>query len=711
MTLLISGFGAAVAPVAWAAAVAAVGAPGSFVAVPLARIIDTRAGSGTPKVPIPAAGTLVVQVGGRAGVPATGVSAVTLSITAVNPPVAGWLTAFAAGTTKPATASVNWAANRSAIATATVAVSASGQVSLNNASSRAVDVVVDVEGYYVSGTPAAAGAYVPVTPSRSLDTRNGTGASRASFAISGDSATTLTWQIAGRNGVPATGAVAVVMSVTVPSTSGAGRLAVFDDQQLNPAIEFNGFFTAPITGMAIDPGVPVTQQFVVGLSTAGKADLTAVGLADFLTLDAIADVVGYYRAGGTAAVGMYQPSPPTRVSTGTLAANGTSTIKVDGPPNSTAVVTVYAENVTDFGSLIALTPGTTRPTQVQVKLGPGRRSTSTVVVKVGAASTFNLFNQSARPVDVTVDQYGYFRGAAAVARTVWTSGVNESGELGHGGTGIGSTVPAPVLALTGAKAVTVAASSAYAIKADGTLWAWGKNSNDDNIFQGGQLGDGTSLDRSLPVKVLNVSNVVQVVADYQSAYARQADGTVWAWGEGVTGPSGDPTDPRTARAPVKVAGLTNIVSITVAPDSKLVAVKADGTVLTRADTPGRAVQPTALTGIKAADGGAFLRIDGRVQVGTSIKPGLTGIVAISDGVGGPRYAVKSDGTLWTFANQRVTGITGTVTKVGGQIPQFAVTSDGALWQLNGTTATRVRNVPPVAEVSPSTGGGYAFVAS
>jgi len=77
-----------------------------------------------------------------------------------------------------------------------------------------------------------------------------------------------------------------------------------------------------------------------------------------------------------------------------------------------------------------------------------------------------------------------------------------------------------------------------AIKADGTLWAWGDNS-------GGNLGDGTENDSSVPIKEpTGATDWAYVAIGHGYVTAMKTDGTIWTWGSddgGVLG-NGDPTD-------------------------------------------------------------------------------------------------------------------------------------------------------------------------
>lgn len=63
----------------------------------------------------------------------------------------------------------------------------------------------------------------------------------------------------------------------------------------------------------------------------------------------------------------------------------------------------------------------------------------------------------------------------------------------------------------------------YALRADGTVWAWGHDGCDE-------LGNGTTTSSLSPVQVTGLSNVTQIDAKGYEAYALRSDGTVWGWG-------------------------------------------------------------------------------------------------------------------------------------------------------------------------------------
>lgn len=73
------------------------------------------------------------------------------------------------------------------------------------------------------------------------------------------------------------------------------------------------------------------------------------------------------------------------------------------------------------------------------------------------------------------------------------------------------------------KDFSAAGNTSLGIKADGTLWAWGYNTN-------GKLGDGTTIDRHVPIQIGNETNWETVQAGHSyTSLATKTDGTVWYW--------------------------------------------------------------------------------------------------------------------------------------------------------------------------------------
>jgi alpha-tubulin suppressor-like RCC1 family protein len=115
---------------------------------------------------------------------------------------------------------------------------------------------------------------------------------------------------------------------------------------------------------------------------------------------------------------------------------------------------------------------------------------------------------------------------------LYSWGRNYWGELGLNVQGGYKSLPTQVGALTNWVNVISKHQSTYAIKSDGTLWAWGKNS-------AGQLGVGDSITRSSPVQVGALNTWLNVSAgEYGGAVATQTNGKLFTWGYNSGGSMG-----------------------------------------------------------------------------------------------------------------------------------------------------------------------------
>jgi len=124
-------------------------APGAFVPLNPAQVLDTRYGTGAPG-PVGSRGTVRVQVAGRAGVPASGASAVMLSVTDKNALGAGYVTVYPDGITRPPTSNLNYAKGDTRANLVPAQLGGDGKVALSHTGSSTVQLVADVVGYYRS---------------------------------------------------------------------------------------------------------------------------------------------------------------------------------------------------------------------------------------------------------------------------------------------------------------------------------------------------------------------------------------------------------------------------------------------------------------------------------------------------------------------------------------------------------------------------------
>lgn len=157
-----------------------------------ARILDTRTGNGAPVGKLGPNGALSLQVTGRGGVPATGVTSVVLNMTVTEATAVSFLTAWPAGAARPLTSNLNYAAGDTVPNLVVVKVGTDGKVDLFNLAGTA-HVIADVAGWYGGDEGQR---YSALTPARILDTRAGNGAPTAKLGAGA----AMTLQVTGRGG-------------------------------------------------------------------------------------------------------------------------------------------------------------------------------------------------------------------------------------------------------------------------------------------------------------------------------------------------------------------------------------------------------------------------------------------------------------------------------------------------------------------------------
>ena len=196
-------------------------APGALISITPARIADSRTGQQIPGA-IPAFGSVSVKVAGQGGIPAGGVATAVLNLTVASPLSDGSRHRVGHRTARPNTSNLNFSTGRD-IATGTIVpVGADGAIQLFNGSPTRTDMIIDVIGYTLAGTPSAPGALVPVTPTRIADSRLG-----LQIAGTVPGAGTVAVQVTGIGGVPRTGVAAAVLTVTAAQPQAFGYITVW----------------------------------------------------------------------------------------------------------------------------------------------------------------------------------------------------------------------------------------------------------------------------------------------------------------------------------------------------------------------------------------------------------------------------------------------------------------------------------------------------
>ncbi|HJV09501.1 MAG TPA: hypothetical protein VJ653_07460, partial [Acidimicrobiales bacterium] len=130
----------------WYTDASVAGTAGAFTPLAPARILDTRDGTGGVTGPVAGGTTADVQVTGRGGVPASGVSAVVINATVTQPSAAGYLTVFPAGAARPLASDLNYAGGETRPNLVVVKVGAGGRVAVYPQAG--VHLVFDVAGWY-----------------------------------------------------------------------------------------------------------------------------------------------------------------------------------------------------------------------------------------------------------------------------------------------------------------------------------------------------------------------------------------------------------------------------------------------------------------------------------------------------------------------------------------------------------------------------------
>lgn len=151
-------------------------------------------------------------------------------------------------------------------------------------------------------------------------------------------------------------------------------------------------------------------------------------------------------------------------------------------------------------------------------------------------------------------------------------GTNEEGPVGDGTT-VPRVVAVPVPGLaTGVSAVVAGSDHSCALTTEGGVKCWGRNAE-------GQLGDGTTTNRSRPTDVVGLaSGVTRLAAGDEHTCAVTEVGGVVCWGLNSSGQLGDGTT-RNRAEPVAVRGLDSGATLVAASTQNTCAVTTAGGLL------------------------------------------------------------------------------------------------------------------------------------
>jgi hypothetical protein len=246
-----------------------------FTSLAPVRVLDSRPAFqvGTYASPWSAGLSRDVAVGGLAGVPANA-DAVVLNVTATDTTAASYLTVWPAGQARPNASSLNWAPGNTIPNAVTVKLGTLGKISIYNGYGN-VNVVIDVAGYYQSGT---GNEFHAINPGRILDSRPASKVGAYSTPWTGGLSRDVA--VGGLAGVPVD-ADSVVLNTTATGTSAASFLTIWPTGQAKPNA----------SSLNWAPGVTIPNAVTVKLGTLGKISV----YNGYGNVDVVTDVAGYFQ--------------------------------------------------------------------------------------------------------------------------------------------------------------------------------------------------------------------------------------------------------------------------------------------------------------------------------------------------------------------------------------------------------------------------------
>jgi hypothetical protein len=368
---------------------------GSFVRDGPVKILDTSTGLGGTKGPVPPGGLTTLQVAGVAGVPATGASAVLVSVATEQPTASGTIVAYADGTARPQVTDLSYGAAQ-AISDQVVVPVKDGKIDLYNDSAGSTGLTAVLSGYFTS--VGSHGLLTSIGPAQILDTRTGVGAPRAKLGAG----QTLVLTVDGAGGVPTTGVTAIELGIIVQNAPHAGTLTAFADGKARPPAAQFAFGAGPATAGLVT--VPVVN---------GKVDLYNGSSG---SVDLTGDVTGYFSSAGA----RFQSEGPLRALdtiTG-LGGAGVSVLPQSAADLSVSdlpgwqgsqqdvVLSVTVLAAGESGSLSVFPDGSAVPTDPNVVFQAGKPVTVQVIIPLTGPS-IDFYNNSGGTIQIRADVEGY----------------------------------------------------------------------------------------------------------------------------------------------------------------------------------------------------------------------------------------------------------------------------------------------------------------
>jgi len=257
----------------------------AFFPVPPCRVADTRNPSGALGGPSLAAGETrsLPVLSSSCNIPSTA-QAYSLNFTAVPHGPLGYLTTWPTGTAQPLVSTLNALTGAVTANAAIVPAGTNGEISVYVKD--ASDVVVDINGYFAPSTSDTDLSFFPMTPCRTLDTRQTTGSFFGRPPLVQD-------MTAGFCGVPASAQAVVLNATAVPMQSFLGYLTLWPDGQTQPLVSTLNAYDGQVT----------SNMAIVPTSSSGAIDAFATDPTQL-----ILDTSGYFASGTLPAPATNQPT-------------------------------------------------------------------------------------------------------------------------------------------------------------------------------------------------------------------------------------------------------------------------------------------------------------------------------------------------------------------------------------------------------------------
>jgi alpha-tubulin suppressor-like RCC1 family protein len=741
---------------------------GQYNALTPARLLETRPG-GPPFTTVDgvaqgegalgADATRTLTVTGRGGVPSSGVAAVVLNVTAVNPTAANsFLTVYPTGQSRPLAANLNYTTNKIVPNLVVATVGDNGQISLYNQTGT-VDLVADVEGW------------VPKAPATDISAGDG-------FACAlRTNGTVACWgkNSYGNLGNGTTDAAALPVTVTRFTGLNLHTIAVAAGGVGACALRRNTIIGTHPTQVACWGS---HQRFSFFNGSAWLADTSApvviTNLADVSAITAGTDHYCALRTNGT--VACWGGNDKGQLGDGTTTDSLETPVTVSGVTNAVAVsagarhscAVISGGTVRCWGDTSRTEPSVSNAATISVGGDHAcavlttdgvtcwtKTTAPAAVTGLGSADAVdvgdagnvcvhgvdgtehcwgdNTYGQlantdagpsSAVPVTAVGVTGAVSLGSDAACTMVNTTGAvtcwgnDNSGQLGNGASSDAKFVRRPTSSLQHATAVATGGLHNCALRSDQTVACWGAN-------DAGQLGlESTGLAHPAPSSpILGLGDATSIATGATHSCASRSSGAVVCWGDNTRKQLGaDPATVSQRLQPTTVAGLSGVARVFAGADNTC-ALGTDSSVRcwgadAAATFAGGAstFTPTLVPGLSATsiaiggDHDCALRTDATVACWGANDKGQLG-----DGT------TSSSATPLTV----IGGLTNVIAVAAGPSHSCAVKADGTVWcwgsnvagQLGDaatstapqTTPVQVRGLANVVAVSAGGAKGFPSV--